>query len=255
MTRGVYAIYWRLSRIWSKFFRDPLCYPLRVIIITVTPTSAAATGATLIDPAEISERLGLTESESQTAQRLASRASAALVRALGFDPYYRAWQQEWRREATCDRYSTDLELEPRPFVALTQLQDAAATVYVAGTDFTIMSSRRASGEVRLHNPDGWQVYDVAGVVADWTATFTAGWWTPGISGAAPTGVQVLPEELHEAAWLIAKAMQHRDAANEAYESISRADAKVVFRRADPAARSSLPAGVDELIAPYKAIVF
>lgn len=205
-----------------------------------------------MDPAEVLSRLRMPESDSEIAQRLAARASSALVRALGFDPYYRSWRQEWRRERTGERYGTMLDLEPRPFVSLTALTDASDVALTVDTDFTVVPTRRASGEVYLLRPDGWTVYGIAGVGPDWTATLTAGWWTPGMSGAAPSGAPVLPEDLQEAAFRLAKALAERDAANDSLERVSRADAEVVFRQAQPG-MGSLPPGVAEMIGPYRAI--
>lgn len=227
------------------------------MVITVTPTSTLPTGVTLVDPAEVLSRLSLPEAQTSTAQRLAARASATLVRALGYSPYYQAWRQEWRREYHGERYGQELQVEPRPVVSVTQVSDGASapTIYVAGTDFTVVSSRRASGEASLLNPAGWEVYDVPGVDPDWIVTLTAGWWTAGMSGAIPAGASMLPEDLQEAAWLIAKDAAEADAANGSIESVARADAKVVFRQRPSGPGGNLPAGVTDLIAPYKALVF
>lgn len=232
------------------FFEGP-CYPSAVASnLTVT---TPATSRILIQGAELLERLSLASGDTAKAARLAARASAEVIRVLGFELGYQTVSQEFFGET-----GDSLDLSARPFVALVSVLDSAGTALVAGTDFQLRRTGRASGEAYLYRPDTWATYEPAGVVTEWTVNYRAGWWLPEMSGAAPVGVQLLPGDLTEAAFVVARDLYGTESTAAGIESMSKGDSKVVFRATggEKAPRQNgIPAEAFDLIAPFRPIAF
>jgi hypothetical protein len=219
------------------------------IRVTTPPTSTL-----LMDPAVAGADLNFEDTSENLAiaTKLVTRVSALIATELGFDPAYRLVEEGFAEIQGREIQLAGRPLNTNPAHAVTTVQQPAYPIddpsppppLVYLTDYTVRYAGRRSGEGSIFSANGWPpggwdwgrgwpvTTEGAGGV-DWLVTYPCGWWLPMMTGSAPSGVPLLPDDLVQACWSSVQQIYSDQQRDPNVQSIRKADREVTYRKQVP----------------------